>query len=93
MPPLRPEDAEGVLLPAQTADQAGRVLRPLRGGRGVGGARGRRDRCVANGVEVAVDGPGAYPLVEHGRHTRGELVLEVGAGVTCHATCFTPALP
>ena len=42
VPPLRPEDAEGVLLPAQTADQRGRLLRPLRGGRGVGGARGRR---------------------------------------------------
>ena len=47
----------------------------------------------ANGREVALDAPGAYLLVEHGRHTRGELVLEIGAGVTCHATCFTPALP
>jgi hypothetical protein len=46
----------------------------------------------ANGREIAVDTPGAYPLVEHERHTRGELAFEVGAGVTCHATCFTPGL-
>ena len=92
VPPLRPEDAEGVLLPAQTADQEGAYSGPYEAGavwavlEGAGSVR-------ANGVDVAVDGPGAYPLVEHERHTRGELVLEVGAGVTCHATCFTPALP
>ena len=36
---------------------------------------------VVNGQPIAVDGPGAYPLIEHERHTRGELALEVGAGV------------
>ncbi len=39
--PLRAEDAEDLLLPAQTADQPGGVLRSLRGGRRLGGARGR----------------------------------------------------
>ena len=92
VPPLRPEDEEGVLLPAQTADQEGPYSGPYEAGavwavlEGAGSVR-------ANGREVTVDGPGAYPLVEHERHTRGELVLEVGAGVICHATCFTPALP
>ena len=81
--------------PAAGADRrpARRLLRPLRGGRGVGGARGQREVRVERRATIAVDGPGAYPLLEHGRHTRGELELEVGAGVTCHATCFTPALP
>ena len=34
----------------------------------------------------------AYPLVEHPHHTAGVLELAVGAGVTCHATCFTPGV-
>jgi hypothetical protein len=46
----------------------------------------------ANSRRIPVDGPGAYPLVEHERHTRGLLELEIGDGVTCHATCFTPGL-
>jgi hypothetical protein len=89
--PVRPEDAEGVLLPAQTADQPGAYSGPYEAGavwavlEGAGSVR-------VNGRELAVDVPGAYPLVEHARHTRGELALEIGAGVTCHATCFTPGL-
>jgi hypothetical protein len=31
--------------------------------------------------------------VQHERHTRGVLELEVGDGVICHATCFTPGMP
>jgi hypothetical protein len=31
-------------------------------------------------------------LVEHARHTVGELSLEAGPGVVVHATCFTPGL-
>jgi hypothetical protein len=87
--PLRPEDAPGTLLPAQTADQPGAYSGPYEAGavwavlEGAGTVR-------ANGRTVDVDGPRAYPLLEHGRHTRGELALEIGDGVTCHATCFTP---
>ena len=36
--------------------------------------------------------PGAYPLIEHDRHTAGAIALEVGPGLTCYATCFTPGL-
>ena len=36
--------------------------------------------------------PGAYSLIEHESHTAGVIELEIGAGVTCHATCFTPGL-
>ena len=46
----------------------------------------------ANGEELGVDHPGAYPLIEHERHTRGRLKLAVGDGVTCHAVCFTPGV-
>jgi hypothetical protein len=89
--PLRPEDAEGVLLPAQTADQPGAYSGPYEAG-AVWAVLDGGGTVVANGREVAVDGPGAYPLVEHDRHTRGELALEVGAGVSCYATCFTPGV-
>jgi hypothetical protein len=46
----------------------------------------------ANGREVAVAHSGAYPLIEHDRHTAGVLDLQVGDGVTCHAVCFTPGV-
>jgi hypothetical protein len=36
--------------------------------------------------------PGAYELIEHGRHTEAVLELQVGPGVRCYATCFTPGL-
>jgi hypothetical protein len=45
-----------------------------------------------NGAEVEVDHAGAYPLVEHERHTEAELELEPGDDVTCHAVCFTPGV-
>ena len=43
-------------------------------------------------TELAITGPGAYPLVEHERHTTAVLTLEIGTGVQCLATCFTPGL-
>jgi thiol-disulfide isomerase/thioredoxin len=92
VPPVRPEDAAGVLLPAQTADQPGAYSGPYEAG-GVWAVLDGRGEVRVDGRTIAVDGPGAYPLVEHERHTRGLLELEVGRGVTCHATCFTPALP
>jgi hypothetical protein len=90
--PVRPEDAPGLLLPAQTADQRGAYSGPYEAGAAWAVLEGRGE-VRANGRAIAVDGPGAYPLVEHARHTRGVLELELGAGVTCHATCFTPGLP
>jgi len=91
VPPLRPEDAEGVLLPAQTADQPGAYAGPYEAG-GVWAVLEGAGTVVANGRAVALDVPGAYPLIEHPRHTRGELAFEVGDGVICHATCFTPGV-
>jgi thiol-disulfide isomerase/thioredoxin len=47
---------------------------------------------TANVTELTVSHPGAYLLIEHPRHTAGVLELELGPGVRCHATCFTPGL-
>jgi len=92
MEPLRPEDAEGLLLPPQTEDQPGAYSGPYEAG-GVWAVLDGDGTVVANGREITVHGPGAYPLVEHERHTRDELVLAVRPGVTCFATCFTPGVP
>jgi thiol-disulfide isomerase/thioredoxin len=89
--PLRPEDAEDVLLPAQTEDQPGAYSGPYEAG-GAWAVLEGDGEVVANGRAFAVSAPGAYPLVEHPHHSAGVLSLELGAGVTCHATCFTPAV-
>jgi hypothetical protein len=89
--PLRPEDAEGVLLPAQTADQPGAYSGPYEAG-GAWAVLEGAGEVVANGRRIAVGAPGCYALVEHEHHTAGVLALELGAGVTCHATCFTPGI-
>ena len=92
MAPIRPEDEPGALLAAQTADQPGAFSGPYEAA-GVYAVLEGRGEVRANGVAVPVDGAGCYPLVEHERHTQAVLELEVGDGVTCHATCFTPGLP
>jgi hypothetical protein len=91
VPPVRPEDAPGLLLPAQTADQPGPYSGPYEAG-GVWAVCDGRGVLRSNGAEVPVDGPAAYRLIEHPHHTVGTLALEVGEGVTCHATCFTPGV-
>jgi len=48
---------------------------------------------TVNGEQtVTVAYPGAYQLLEHGCHTDGVLELEIGPGVECLATCFTPGI-
>jgi thiol-disulfide isomerase/thioredoxin len=91
VPPVRPEDEPGVLLPAQTADQPGPYSGPYEAG-GVWGVFAGAGTVRANGREVTVEQPGAYELIAHERHTAGVLELEVDDGVTCHAVCFTPGL-
>jgi len=89
--PLRPEDEEGILLPAQTEDQPGAYSGPYEAG-GVWAVLEGEGEVRANGRAIAVAGPGCYALVEHPHHTAGVLDLGVGDGVTCHATCFTPGV-
>jgi hypothetical protein len=89
--PLRPEDAPGVRLPAQTADQPGAYSGPYAAGAAWAVVEGAGELRV-NGRVVAVEGPGCVALVEHPVHSAGVLELEVGPGVRCLATCFTPGV-
>ena len=91
VPPLRPEDEPGVLLPAQTEDQPGAYSGPYEAG-GVHAVLEGDGEIVVNGRARRVDAPGCHALVEHDHHTQGVLDLRIGAGVTCHATCFTPGV-
>jgi hypothetical protein len=89
--PLRPEDAPGASLAAQSEDVAGPYSGPYEAG-GVWAVLDGEGSVTANGVTVKVDHPGAYELISHPVSTAGELDLQVGDGVTCHAVCFTPGL-
>jgi hypothetical protein len=89
--PVRPEDDPDAEIAAPTADQPGAWSGPYAAG-AVWAVLSGAGTVTANGHEVVVDHDGAYPLIEHGAHTEGVLDLEVGDGVTCHATCFTPGV-
>jgi thiol-disulfide isomerase/thioredoxin len=89
--PVRPEDEPAAMLHAQTDDQPGQWSGPYEAG-AVWAVLDGEGIVRANDEEIAVDHPGAYLLIDHGRHTAGELALEVGDGVTCHAVCFTPGV-
>jgi hypothetical protein len=89
--PIRPEDAPGALLTPQTEEVAGPYSGPYEAG-GVWAVLDGVGTVTANGRVIAVTHPGAYELVAHERSTSGTLALEIGAGVTCHAVCFTPGL-
>ncbi len=93
--PLRPEDAADAVLVVPSEDRLGEpfdgpyeagavwaVLEPPPHG---GPVR-------VGGSERAIDYPGAHLLIEHERHSKGTLELELGAGVRCDAVCFTPGL-
>jgi hypothetical protein len=90
--PLRPEDAPDVLLAPQTEDQPGAYSGPYEAG-GAWAVVSGRGTLAVNGRALRVEHPGCVALVEHDRHTRGELALAPGRGVSVHATCFTPGLP
>lgn len=87
--PVRPEDEPGVLLQAQSEDQPGPYSGPYEAG-GVWAVLSGAGTVRANDRELVVEHTGAYPLLEHDRHTAGVLDLDVGDGVVCHAVCFTP---
>jgi hypothetical protein len=87
--PLRPEDAPEAVLSAQTEDKPGAYSGPYEAG-GVWAVLEGAGMVTVNGRELPVSHPGAYPLLEHDRHTAGILELELGSGVRCLATCFTP---
>lgn len=92
LPPLRIEDAPDAYLLPQTDEQAGAWSGPYEAGGvwavldGVGTVR------INDGQMLTIEHPGAYQLIKHERHTAGVLALEIGAGVECLATCFTPGI-
>ena len=97
MAPLRAEDAPDALLVVPSEDR----LKPPWAGAYEAGAvwavleprrRGEAAEVVVNGSGVGVDHAGAFLLVEHERHERGELTLDLGEDVRCDGVCFTPGL-
>lgn len=91
--PLRPEDAPGAVLEAPSpAEQLPPAYSgPYRSG-GVWAVLSGSGELSANGRSLAIEHPGAYELIRHERSTDGQLELELGAGVSCHAVCLTPGL-
>jgi hypothetical protein len=89
--PFRPEEAPDASLEPQTDDVEGPYSGPYRAG-GVWAVLDGAGTVIANGRAVTVDHPGCYELIAHERSTDGELALELGDGVRCHAVCFTPGL-
>jgi thiol-disulfide isomerase/thioredoxin len=89
--PVRPEDAPGAQLVAPSEDREGAYYGPYEAG-GVWVVLDGSGVLRVNGEDVPIAGPGAYPLIEHERHTQGIVEIQPGAGVTCVATCFTPGV-
>jgi len=89
--PLRPEDVPGARLVPQTPDQPGPYCGPYEA-RGVWAVLDGEGSVTVNGSRIAIPYAGAHPLIEHERHTAGILDLELGEGVSCLATCFTPGV-
>jgi hypothetical protein len=89
--PVRVSDAPDAALAVQTDDVEGPYSGPYEAG-GVAAVLSGRGRVCVNGRVIEVSYPGCYTLIEHPRHTVGELSLEIGAGVECHTVCFTPGV-
>ncbi len=88
---LRPEDNPEALLVIPTDDVEGPFDGPYEAG-GVWGVFAGAGTVTTNGLSMELSGPGAFNLVWHEAHTAGVLELQIGAGVECLATCFTPGL-
>jgi hypothetical protein len=89
--PLRAEDAPGAELVPQTQDQPGPYSGPYEAG-GVWVVLQGSGVLAVNGVPLEIPQTGAYPVIEHDRHTEGIIELQPGAGLQCLATCFTPGV-
>jgi AhpC/TSA family len=88
---LRPEDDPGALLAPQSDDVPGPFSGPYQAG-AVWAVLDGAGTITVNGRPITVDHPGCYELVSHPDSTMGELELDVGDGVRCHAVCFTAGL-
>jgi mannose-6-phosphate isomerase-like protein (cupin superfamily) len=91
VPFVHPEDDPEARIVVPTPDQEGAWSGPYEAG-GVWAVLEGEGSVTVNGEERPVTYSGAHLLVAHDRHEHGVLELEPGAGVTCHAVCFTPGL-
>ncbi len=91
MDPVRPEDAPGAVLEPQSQDVDGLYSGPYTAG-GVWAVLEGSGTVTVNGAALEVPDTGCYELLSHPRSVVGELVLDVGDGLRCHAVCFTPGL-
>jgi len=89
--PVRPEDEPDALIVVPTEDQPGAYSGPYEAG-AVWVVLSGAGELAVDGRPVTVDHPGAHLLVRHQHSTAGVLELEVGPGLECHATCFSPGL-
>ena len=89
--PVRPEDEPSAMLVVPTPEQPGAYSGPYEAG-AVWAVLEGEGTIRVNGADHDVTYTGAHQLLEHGVSTAAELELDVGAGVTCHATTFTPGL-
>jgi hypothetical protein len=89
--PLRPEDDPAATLARQTDDVVGPYSGPYEAG-AVWAVLSGAGTVSFNGCPMMVTDPGAYELIRHEHSTAGVLELQVGPGVECHATCFTPGV-
>ncbi|WP_354697871.1 hypothetical protein DSM112329_03523 [Paraconexibacter sp. AEG42_29] len=88
---LREEDDPDALIVIPTADVEGAYSGPYEAG-GVWGVFAGAGTVTTNGMSMELTAPGAFNLIWHQHHTAGVLELELGPGVECLATCFTPGL-
>jgi hypothetical protein len=89
--PVRPEDDPDALIVVPTEDHAGAYSGPYEAG-AVWAVLGGTGELVVDGRRVRIERPGAHLLVEHPRSVAAILELEVGPGLECLATCFSPGL-
>jgi hypothetical protein len=88
---VRPEDEPSAMLVVPTPEQEGAYCGPYEAG-AVWAILEGEGTIRVNDADYEVAYTGAHELLEHGVSTEGVLELEIGAGVTCHATTFTPGL-
>jgi hypothetical protein len=89
--PVRIEDAPSADLLPQTQDQAGLYSGPYEAG-GVWVVLEGHGVVTVDGRPLEISQAGAYPLIEHDRHTEGVIDLQLDGDLRCLATCFTPGV-
>jgi hypothetical protein len=90
---VRPEDDPDARIVVPTPDVEGPYSGPYEAGAVAAVlAVSEPSTIVVNGEERTVDYTGAHTLVQHAHHEAGVLDLQLGEGVQCLATLFTPGL-